>query len=116
MQCRFAFSLRVIEKKSRLKQQFLGKTVDSSILSFAFVFTFNFSSAYGQQDTRYQTYGQDYTQQYGAPAVDYSTSQADYSQHAQQSYDERAYAGYGKSKLLSIVLCPFEIDLVRPII
>uniref|UniRef100_A0A1I8QF16 Uncharacterized protein n=1 Tax=Stomoxys calcitrans TaxID=35570 RepID=A0A1I8QF16_STOCA len=52
-----------------------------------------YSSTYAQQDTRYQTYGQDYTQQYGAPAVDYNTSQADYSQHA-QTYDERAYAGY----------------------
>ncbi|TMW51979.1 hypothetical protein DOY81_002969 [Sarcophaga bullata] len=53
-----------------------------------------YGSAYSQQDTRYQTYGQDYTQQYGAPAVDYSTSQADYTQHAQASYDERAYASY----------------------
>lgn len=59
---------------------------------------FRSSSSYGtQQDTRYQTYGQDYTQQYGAPAVDYNTApQADYSQHGQQAYDERAYAGYGK--------------------
>lgn len=56
-----------------------------------------FSSSYGsQQDTRYQSYGQDYTQQYGAPAVDYNTSQADYAHHTQQAYDERAYGGYGE--------------------
>lgn len=65
-------------------------------LIYNLLFFFFSSSTYGQQDTRYQTYGQDYTQQYGAPAVDYNTSQADYSQHAQQTYDERAYAGYGK--------------------
>lgn len=72
-----------------------------------------FSSAYAQQDTRYQTYGQDYTQQYGAPAVDYSTSQADYTQHAQQSYDERAYAGYGKS-YLNFFIYTFHFTLVYP--
>lgn len=49
-----------------------------------------------QPDTRYQSYSQDYSQQYGSTAVDYNaTGQADYSQQS-ASYDERAYAGYGK--------------------
>lgn len=49
-----------------------------------------------QQDTRYPSYSQDYSQQYGSTAVDYNAAgQADYSQQS-AGYDERAYAGYGK--------------------
>lgn len=55
------------------------------------------SSTYATQpDARYQSYGQDYTQTYGAPAIDYSAPPPDYSQQQGQGYDERAYAGYGK--------------------
>lgn len=51
------------------------------------------TSAYSQPDSRYQGYTQDYSQTYGAPAVDYTAPPPDYSQT--QAYDDRSYAGYG---------------------
>lgn len=57
-------------------------------------YNFHSSTGYGQQDTRYQGYSQDYSQTYGAPAVDYTAPPPDYTQ--QQQYDDRSYSGYGE--------------------
>lgn len=78
---------------------FLAFNWATQVLMYCFVLP-NSSTGYAApQDTRYQSYSQDYSQQYGSTAVDYNaTGQADYSQHGAQStgYDERAYAGYGR--------------------
>lgn len=58
-----------------------------------------FFLSYNTQDPRYAQTGfsQDYSQTYGASSLDYSSPPPDYTQQSATGYDDRSYAGYGKS-------------------